>query len=228
MTPTECLAEALSLLPTISAAHAFSITAATLESPPADQTVPQPAKSVDPVLQPTRPALHILCRDASTSSSDFAPIDNLGKSGVLSGAGYFELEDGGTRGLLHVIADRVRSRGVLRTLLTHELVHALDASVFGLDLRVCGALACSEVRAAASADCAADSGMPFWWRSRCVRNTATASASMVFPAQGAECVKLVYDSCQPLGPFENPLPAVNRLLESERVAVAAAEEKAGS
>ena len=222
MTPSECLAEALSLLPSVPAARAFTISASALGVPPVPtdtlQTPPPPA----PQLQPARPALHILCRDSSSSSAAFAPIDNLGKSGALSGAGYFELEDGGARGSLHVIADRVRSRGALQTLLAHELVHALDASVFGLDLRVCGALACSEVRAAAAADCAAESGTPSWWRRRCARNTATASASMVFPEQGAECVRLVFDSCQPLTPFDNPVPAVNRLLDGERLAVAAA------
>lgn len=228
MTPAECLADALSLLPSIPSARAFTISASALESPPPPhthlppapvdtlQTPPPPA----PQLQPTRPALHILCRDSSSSSAAFAPIDNLGKTGALSGAGYFELEGG--RGSLHVIADRVRSRGALQTLLAHELVHALDACVFGLDLRVCGALACSEVRAAAAADCTAETGTPFWWRSRCTRNTATASASMVFPEQGAACVRAVFDSCQPLAPFDNPLPAVARLLDGERLAVAAA------
>lgn len=208
MTPDECLAEVLSLLPTLPAARAFYITASALQLgaslPPAEA----------PTTPPPRPPVHVLCRDSSASDASFAPISGLGRSGALAGAGYFEW--GRARGELHVIADRVRARGALRTLLAHELVHALDAAVHGLDLTTCGALACSELRAAASADCAA---APAWWRRRCARNTAAASAAMVFPSTGAACVDALFDACVDLVPSESPLPVVAHALAAERAAL---------
>ena len=93
-------------------------------------------------------------------------------------------------------------------LLTHELVHAADA-LRGVDLRTCGGLACSEVRAAAVSECAggrgkrggvgALDGLVDAWaaglHAACVRNTASASVALVFPRQGDACVAAVLEGC---------------------------------
>ncbi len=79
----------------------------------------------------------------------------------------------------------------------------------GLDLATCGGLACSEVRAAAAADCAGV--WPGWARRACVRRTATASTSLAFaPHTGAPqgagraCVDAVFGWCYEAGIDDNP------------------------
>ena len=209
MTPAECAAETAALLPSLAAATAFSVRVAAL--PIGGTYAPPPPDAADAPLG-ARPPLHVLCRDASSADASFAPIDALGSSRALAGAGYFEARARG--GELHVISDRVRDASALRILLTHELVHAADAAVHGLDLSLCGALACSEVRAAAAADCAADT-TPWWWRAACARRVAVASAAMVFPAEGAACVRAVFAPCFALAPGDSPGPAVARALAAE-------------
>lgn len=84
----------------------------------------------------------------------------------------------------------------LSVLLQHELVHAVDTLVHGMDLSLCGHLAISEVRAAASAECATK--WPGWAQRQCVQTLAAASTSMAFPSPlGPECVQVVLRACHP-------------------------------
>jgi len=150
-----------------------------------------------------RPAAHIACRHSSRAGVE---VDGLGvadpaTAGAPAGpdpahalapasAGAFFTGDSVT--ILH---DRVRSRADVETLLAHELTHARDFLVVGLDLGACGGLACSEVRAARAAECV-DRWDFLGARRRCTREVASTSTRMAFGAtDGPRCVAAVFDAC---------------------------------
>ena len=113
-----------------------------------------------------------------------------------------------------VVASRVSGRGEVAEILRHELTHATDHCVRRMDLRDCEALACSEVRAHMSAECAvggsrihfaACSGpLRFvnarWCESArldCARRHAVRATSNVFPSDEARaCVERVFERCR--------------------------------
>jgi hypothetical protein len=150
--------------------------------------------------------VHVACRHSSRAG---VAVDGLGVAeppgpapvGAPAGpepapalapasAGAFFTGDGVT-----LLYDRMRSRADVETLLAHELTHARDSLVSGLDLGACGGLACSEVRAARAAECA-DRWDVLGARRRCAREVATTSARMAFgAADGPQCVAAVFDVC---------------------------------
>jgi hypothetical protein len=148
-------------------------------------------------------ALHILCRRSDDGSHD--PLE--AGAPVTPGRGYFSHPPAA----IHVMLDgpgmdEGGGRAAVASLLTHELSHAVDALVHGLDLRACGQLACSEVRAAAAAECAAV--WPSFLRRRCTSNLAGTSADMVFPPPlGRACVAAVFDACYGGAVGDNPRAA---------------------
>ena len=77
-------------------------------------------------------------------------------------------------------------------LLASAAIHP-QHTIHGADLRVCGELACSEVRASARAECS--SGLFEWGKRSCTRQRAVASTNLVFPGQGAACVDTVFQAC---------------------------------
>jgi hypothetical protein len=234
MTPDECFAEVVSLLPTLQYARAFNSSVEAIRddgathqqlilSPEASAAAAAPPSSEAPGSRGTLPMLHILCRESDVQPAGYnhVSVDGLGSSGVLSGRGYFEPTSRG--GAMHILADRVPSRADLSTLLNHELVHAVDASVHSLDLSTCAALACSEIRAASSAECSAS--WPTWYRALCVRNRAVASTAMVFPEHGFACVDVLYSKCSAIGVSESPLPIVSEALRAEAQALDASTRR---
>lgn len=108
---------------------------------------------------------------------------------------------------IYVLSEQATSTASVDSLLAHEMTHAADMALNGMDLTVLGHLACSEVRAAGFAECESTYGGYF--RRRCVRNNATISTDLVFPGLGRRAVDLVIDSCmhQPLvwEPSRSPL-----------------------
>lgn len=154
-----------------------------------------------------KPSLGILCR----RSDESCVADELHQpkeefAGILAagGRGFF-LQPAANVGVIHLVEDRLSlpstaaAQSVLEELLAHEGTHAADAMVHGADLSMCGALACSEVRAASFGECAESAFA--WTRQRCVRNVARKSVDMAFPGAGHAAVDTVFDWCYgtPLG-----------------------------
>ena len=113
-----------------------------------------------------------------------------------------------------IVAEKLESPTDLEKLLRHELVHAVDAGIHHLDLAVSGPLACSEVRAAAAAECASYQvdDPSVWWhplsdflRRRCVKNNAVSSLQAVFPDIAGLAVDAVFAPCYSTPPHKNPL-----------------------
>jgi hypothetical protein len=196
----EAVRELLESSPRVApAASLFSVTVIAGEAPVVeDIPSPSPSSPLPPPLAPpppSRPRLLIACQRSTSTSRQ---VDNLGggraggrEGPLLSGRGFFESPPAS----ITVLADRCAGgRKEVEELLAHELVHATDHLVHTLDLQTCGGLACSELRAAGTAECAGT--WPAWLRRRCVRETATKSTSMVFgAAQGQACVEATFEAC---------------------------------
>lgn len=194
MDPSACVSAVEGLLKSsvrLLSARYFRVTVS--EEPPATDAQPGAA---DP-----RPALHVVCRH-SKSERGTQSVDKLGASGEFAGRGYFEAPRQHGPTSLTVVTDRVHSKSELEELLAHELQHAVDYVVHGLDMASCGGLACAEVRAAAQAECAGI--RPAFLRRKCMRDKAWISTDMVFPGIGGQCVQLVFDACKDTSPDENP------------------------
>ncbi|CAM9590821.1 unnamed protein product [Hapterophycus canaliculatus] len=100
-------------------------------------------------------------------------------------------------------ANRLGSRHEVEEAVVHELVHAYDYLVAGLELLDCRSLAYSEVRAARAAECskASRSFVCSYFKKSCVRSTAARSTEGLFPGQGQGCVDAVFDTAyQDQGP----------------------------
>ncbi|CAM9218564.1 unnamed protein product [Pylaiella littoralis] len=93
-------------------------------------------------------------------------------------------------------ANRLGSRAEVESAVTHELVHAYDYLVTGMQLLDCRSLAYSEVRAARAAECSETdrSFLCSYFRKGCVRSTAARSTEGLFPGQGAHCVDAIFDA----------------------------------
>ncbi|CAM9425732.1 unnamed protein product [Ectocarpus sp. 8 AP-2014] len=93
-------------------------------------------------------------------------------------------------------ANRLGSRREVEEAVVHELVHAYDYLVAGVELLDCQALAYSEVRAARAAECSKTSRslVCSYFRKNCVRSTAVRSTEGLFPGKGAGCVDAVFNA----------------------------------
>jgi hypothetical protein len=182
--------------------------------PPAQPSSPPPPPAA-------LPELLILCRASTDACSGVAGsdarVDGLGASGAASAAGYYAAPPPPAppvpappsppppapappppAGAIHLLADRLPTPRALGDVLRHELVHAVDAGVHGLDLGSCAGLACSEVRAAGEGACAGG-GAGGWARRRCARAGARASVGMVYGAAGGGCVEAMFEACAGAG-----------------------------
>lgn len=169
------------------------------------------AAAATSILAPPPHLVHVRCLHSSSAAR--AAVGD-GPSPQPLGRGYYlGAPSPGEPAAVHVLLDRVHGARDVAELLRHELVHAADAGVHGLDLGSCGALACSELRAAAAAECA--HVWPAWARRGCVRATAAASTRMVFPAHGAACVDALFEQCTALQPAASPVPLVAEALRRE-------------
>ena len=190
---TEKSLEALRLLP---ASNLFSIQYKDATDPPG--------------IGSSLPSLFIECRHSSSVTGSKVSVDGLGSSGKLMAKGYFQGFGGPrTGGSIHLLYDRFSDEKELETTLRHELMHAVDHSVHGLDMTTCAGLACSESRASAAGECSELWG---WFRGSCIRSTAAASTAMVFPVEGSHCVRAVYSQCSSLGPEHSPVAYIESLL----------------
>eukprot|EP00616_Rhizochromulina_sp_CCMP1243_P010202 CAMPEP_0118966972 /NCGR_PEP_ID=MMETSP1173-20130426/4410_1 /TAXON_ID=1034831 /ORGANISM="Rhizochromulina marina cf, Strain CCMP1243" /LENGTH=220 /DNA_ID=CAMNT_0006915857 /DNA_START=102 /DNA_END=764 /DNA_ORIENTATION=+ len=91
--------------------------------------------------------------------------------------------------------NRLESCHEVREVLRHELTHAYDYCVAGLDLFKCTALAYSEVRAARDAECSSYKDFPSflgWIERNCARRTAVSATRNLFPQEGRDCVAQVF------------------------------------
>lgn len=158
-----------------------------------------------------KPCLAVLCRrsDESTAvDSLFKPAAEFPAVLAAGGKGFFT-QPSATQGVIHIVEDRLpldekHFAKAFDDLLAHELTHAGDSLLHQMDLRVCGMLACSEVRAAAQGEC---------WdpplletRRGCTRRAARGSTDMAFPGAGREAVNAVFDVCYASPPTVNPTP----------------------
>lgn len=93
----------------------------------------------------------------------------------------------------------------------HEPVHTHGTrhrspqhGVLGMDLGLCGPLACSELRAALAGECA--SSWHPWLQRDCAWSAALHSTQLVFPKHGRTCVDQVFTRCYGSNLGENPVP----------------------
>lgn len=159
----------------------------------------------------SRPCLAVLCRRSDESAAVdtlFEPHHEFPSVLAAGGKGLFT-QPSANQGVIHVIEDRLPCEDAyfskaLDDLLAHEMTHAGDALVHKIDLRVCGYLACSEVRAAAQGECWKP---PFLQTRRgCTRTAARGSTDMAFPGAGREAVDAVFDTCFSAPPTSDPSP----------------------
>lgn len=166
-----------------------------------------PATTPPPLTTP-RPPVLLRCRgaDGDAADADATIRDYVARRGQA----FFQpspADGGGPR--VDLIAPHIHSEAEVASLLRHELTHSVDALVHGWDLRVAGALACSEIRAADASSCdpmapavgaAATSALLLrlpWLQRRCVRDAAIASVALVFPRGVArDAVALTLGRCQ--------------------------------
>lgn len=219
MTPEECVAHVKALLPALPASRLLNIT---VHAGPA-RVVPDPRSGPSPpASMGSLPELHVCCRPR-------VPADPpAGVNGFFEGPPRAALPPRmfplvgeappppAFAGNVHLLADTLEGGAPqLGHLLRHELVHALDHAVYGLDLSTCAGVACSEVRAAGAGHCSGSEWAP-GNRDACVLKSANDSTRRVFPAFGANCVRLVYKECRAVGAEASPLAAVQRVLALER------------
>jgi len=88
-------------------------------------------------------------------------------------------------------ANRLHSQSEVEEVLVHELMHVYDVRIKEMDLRNCQQLAYSEVRAAREAEC---HGSSRFFKSICVKDRATVATKNMFPSQGKDCVRAVFES----------------------------------
>lgn len=138
---------------------------------------------------PLTPNVLIQCHDSSTSSS--SPIADAHARQEHARAFFFQPPADSPQ--IHILHPNIPDAAALQRVLTHEATHAHDALVHGWDLRMLGALACSEIRAAAAAECA--DMWPDWRRRGCTRDAASSSTAMVFPVEGRSAVTTVFSWC---------------------------------
>jgi len=176
-----------------------------------------------------KPLLYIICEESttttnttntsSTSTTTSPPqIDNLGSSKQLSSRGYYEYIN--NLSLIHILTDRCTipsssstvNINNLHELLIHELTHALDHSVFNVDIQTCGGLSCSEIRAAKIGEC--NNVWPPWLKKRCMKVIASTSTNMVFPDYGSQCVDATFSLCSDTEPLENIKTKLELLIQN--------------
>jgi hypothetical protein len=100
-----------------------------------------------------------------------------------------------TYGIVHILAANVAAPADIGALLRHELTHAVDQLVHGVDLRLAGMLACSELRASMLGECADGWNLPLS-RHGCGRRHATRSMALIYgPETAAASVRIVAPLC---------------------------------
>jgi len=87
-------------------------------------------------------------------------------------------------------ANRLNTKEEVEEVLVHELMHVYDVRVRQMDLRDCMQLAHSEVRAAREAECHSSAR---FLKSICVKDRATIATKNMFPVEGKECVRQVFE-----------------------------------
>jgi hypothetical protein len=162
-----------------------------------------------------RPPLRIACAMRDEIPDDSDPS---GYARRLS-RGWFEPAEIPPK--ITVIADDATPARTA-TLLAHEVSHANDALIHGMDFRICGELACSEIRAASAAECPPGFRSGEAQRRFCVESTAVRSTALVFPVRGeaARCVAAVFDRCYGSAISVNPMRPGARVAAAEQTAVA--------
>jgi inner membrane protease ATP23 len=129
------------------------------------------------VLQRSRPA--VLASEIRSSGTERCGrisfrCEQCPSTGAAGGArAYFEAPPAG----IALCANRLGSSDAIEEVLVHELVHAYDHCVTGVDLTNSHELAHSEVRAAREAEC--HYGKPYLWK-HCIRTTAISSTRCLF------------------------------------------------
>lgn len=142
-----------------------------------------------------KPSLEIACvsfKDGIQTPNiiDAAKVTEFNLDSGGAGRGFFE----DPPGRIILITDKLFTAKDVTDTLTHEFVHATDTLIHKLDLKTCGGLACSEIRAASLAECV-DKKPNFLYK-HCVRSTAGLSTSLVFSGIGKSCVQAMFDTCQ--------------------------------
>ncbi|EQC27192.1 hypothetical protein SDRG_14994 [Saprolegnia diclina VS20] len=106
-------------------------------------------------------------------------------------------------------ANRLRTQNDVSEVIVHELIHAYDYTVRGMDLTKPDVLACSEVRSARESECyqkadhfcktssaALGARACEWWTHKCVKDNATqATSSMLPPTEAKARVQAVFPTC---------------------------------
>lgn len=114
---------------------------------------------------------------------------------------YFEM---GQPAKIRLCCDKLSSAEEVEEVLTHELIHAYDYIVRGVDMKSGEEMACSEVRAAAFAECRNKPGY-FWeyFKKSCVRGVAI-RATKLNDENAEELVSKVFAKC-----YDDKMPFVN-------------------
>jgi Peptidase M76 family len=170
------------------------------------------------------PSLTFLCRRSDeTALADNAYIPASEFPSILAAGGRaFFMQPTTHSGVIHLIENRFMNQTgpeletEVSQLVSHEITHAVDALVHGLDLSLSGPLACSEVRAAKFGECSKYTGENDWFgiQTRCIRNVARQSATMAFPDAGTTAVNMVLDKCQKTSLFDPLLKQGGSLTEA--------------
>lgn len=110
-----------------------------------------------------------------------------------SAKAYFGLKNNGT-GSITFCSDKIHTIDFLKRLLQHELIHAHDHFVVGLDLYNIEDLACSEISAATQGECSTKIISYFdWYKKNCVKKHALSSTKLSFPSYSTSEVKEIID-----------------------------------
>jgi len=159
----------------------------------------------------------VSCFDCS-QHDDESPY---GKARAYFAAPHLQDTESESKPRIVVCSNRVESSQDIKSVLVHEMIHAYDHCVSRKDLTKCEELACSEVRAAREGECRDNFNNGFgelcslfgvnplnnsfndgslgevceWFKKRCIKEHAVRSTSIVFPIDGPNCVKSVFERC---------------------------------
>eukprot|EP01138_Halocafeteria_seosinensis_P001130 gb/GECG01001156.1/.p1 GENE.gb/GECG01001156.1/~~gb/GECG01001156.1/.p1 ORF type:complete len:237 (+),score=28.39 gb/GECG01001156.1/:1-711(+) len=149
-------------------------------------------------------------RNAESSTAEAEATRNMQENPQLKGRAFYSFPPASVT----LCTNGMRSSNDIEDALLHEMSHASDHSILGMDLRICGVLACSEIRASTFAECRKKAIKPM--KRSCVSSRAHDSTQMVFPETGAECVRAVWSSCFESSRGVNPTASLQEYAEKQR------------
>eukprot|EP01040_Poterioochromonas_malhamensis_P008488 gene8488-9184_t len=137
------------------------------------------------------PNVEINCHYSPSSSSSHISKDPYLRQALENSRAYMSADGRPIQVIL--FAKELRTTDAIDEVLRHELTHVHDYLSRKYDMTTCEGLASSEVRAAKNGECFRYRHFPSFIQNSCIKKTAIASTCNIFPSEGENCVKRVFE-----------------------------------